>query len=283
MNHLQHVAVFSTDASGIIQVFNEGAQHLLGFEAAEIIGKHSPMLFHQEVEIEPYKQNIAVDKDPEIFDSSLLDAISHDQTRTWTYVHKDGHSMNVRLNISPIRNKTGEEQGMLVVATKVIPLLNELSELPNDEVFHRVVDREFRRCQRLEEPISLLKIDIDHYKIYLKEKGPQDTEHLLRQLASLLKDRIQRAADLLCYNGHDEFALILPHTEQNGAIKLAELLRLIIQKADIPHPKGNGVTISVGVTTMVPKRGDKKERLLTNADEALRLAKADGRNCTRMA
>lgn len=159
--------------------------------------------------------------------------------------------------------------------------LDGLTGIPNRRALDEALEREWRRGTRSLRPLSLLMIDIDHFKAYNDSCGHLLGDDCLRAFAQSLKVPLGRAADFVGRYGGEEFLAILPETDEAGAQIVAnEILEGIAQLA-IPHPAsplGPIVTASIGVATSVANREYEYTRLLQEADKALYQAKQEGRN-----
>lgn len=159
--------------------------------------------------------------------------------------------------------------------------LDGLTGIPNRRALDEALEREWRRGTRSLKPLSLLMIDIDHFKAYNDSCGHLLGDDCLRAFAQSLKIPLGRAADFVGRYGGEEFLAILPETDEAGAQIVAnEILEGVAQLA-IPHPAsplGTIVTASIGVATSVANREYEHTRLLQEADKALYQAKQEGRN-----
>ena len=148
-----------------------------------------------------------------------------------------------------------------------------LTGLTNHRAFQETLSLEWKRAKRLESPLSLLMIDVDNFKEYNDSFGHPAGDQILRKLSVLLT-RSARVTDCAARYGGEEFAIILPHTNLQGALEIAERLRYEIECEVWEHRK---VTISIGVASA--GRGiNSTGTLLAEADRALYLAKRSGRN-----
>ena len=133
-------------------------------------------------------------------------------------------------------------------------------------------------------PLSLIIFDVDFFKRYNDTYGHQAGDDCLKTIASVIQEDIKRASDLPARYGGEEFAVILPNTEISGALAIAESIRNHVRSLAIPHAKSHidgRVTISAGVSCMVPAMGTFPDMLITWADKALYKAKASGRNLVK--
>jgi diguanylate cyclase (GGDEF)-like protein len=156
-----------------------------------------------------------------------------------------------------------------------------LTGIANRRRFDEALDLEMRRCQRANQPISLLLLDIDHFKQYNDYFGHGMGDLCLTQVAASLSHNVARAADLVARYGGEEFAVILPQTDCEGARQIAERLRERILALNIPHSPSTGqaiVSISIGVACLVPDTATPPADLVNAADKQLYAAKHAGRN-----
>ncbi len=145
---------------------------------------------------------------------------------------------------------------------------------------------EWRRAQRHGKPLSFVMLDVDHFHDYNEAYGHPAGDECLRRIANQLDAGPWRAGDLLSRFGGEEFALLLPETGLEGAVKVAEDVRARIERLAIPHVGSrcaSVVTASLGVATLIPSSEVKPTALIGAADEALFAAKAAGRNRVEIA
>ncbi|WRH67506.1 MAG: diguanylate cyclase [Planktothrix sp. GU0601_MAG3] len=157
-----------------------------------------------------------------------------------------------------------------------------LTKLANRRQFDRVLEYEWNRCKREKIPLSLLLLDIDYFKQYNDNYGHLAGDFCLQQVAQVLQNAIQRNTDLVARYGGEEFAIILPNTDIDGSIHLAEKVRQAIEALQVEHIKSavsRYVTISIGVESLIPMEDLTPKTLIFNADQALYKAKQNGRNC----
>ncbi len=166
-------------------------------------------------------------------------------------------------------------------------LLDELSSndgltgIANRRRFDEVFAREWQRAVRMASPTSVILGDIDHFKQFNDHAGHQKGDECLREVARAMSAVIHRPTDLLARYGGEEFICLLPDTDHDGAMVIAERLREGIESLGIAHPESktaDHVTMSLGAATMVPAEGQAGEILIERADQRLYAAKAQGRN-----
>lgn len=155
-----------------------------------------------------------------------------------------------------------------------------LTGIANRRRFDDALAREWRRCARAGSPLSLLMIDVDHFKAYNDRCGHQQGDGCLRRVAQLLLDGVGRPGDLVARYGGEEFVCLLPEIGQPGARAVAARLIAALHRAEIPHPAsplGARLTISIGVATASELSGE-PAALIGLADHLLYAAKHAGRN-----
>ena len=156
-----------------------------------------------------------------------------------------------------------------------------LTGLANRRHFDEVKDTEFRRAQRLGQPLSVLLCDVDYFKRYNDAYGHAQGDDCLKLVAHTLKQTFARAGELPARIGGEEFAVLLPGSDAAHARSAAERLRQALVAQGIPHTGSQvapHVTLSVGVAQFDPATMDRFETLLHQADRALYRAKNLGRN-----
>jgi diguanylate cyclase (GGDEF)-like protein len=164
--------------------------------------------------------------------------------------------------------------------------IDGLTEIPNRREFDRMLEIEWLRAIRSGEPLSLLMLDIDNFKAYNDGYGHDAGDECIRQVALTIQASMRRGADFAARYGGEEFVCVLPDTDRDGALALADKIRRIIEALNIPHEYSNGdriVTVSTGVACFVASSRKSPVELLKAADGALFRAKEAGRNCIRAA
>jgi diguanylate cyclase (GGDEF)-like protein len=165
-----------------------------------------------------------------------------------------------------------------------ISYLDALTGVSNRRSFEEELTMEWRRATRTASRLSLLMIDIDGFKAYNDSLGHQAGDAGLRDVARIIDEGAKRAGDIVARYGGDEFAVLLPDTDVNGATALAERIRETIEARALPAPNAQGaITVSIGVATMTGSEDGEPSALVRAADGALYHAKRDGRNLVRVA
>ncbi|QOL27220.1 diguanylate cyclase [Thalassotalea sp. LPB0316] len=156
---------------------------------------------------------------------------------------------------------------------------DELTSLYNRRFYDQKILAEFRRSKRNLTPLSLLLIDIDHFKQVNDNFGHLGGDKSLIAVASLIKLTTQRSTDIACRYGGEEFCIILPETDEQGAMAIAEKLRKQVEEHPITLAENEiNLTISCGISTYRQESFATVETLFSCADKALYRAKNEGRN-----
>lgn len=159
--------------------------------------------------------------------------------------------------------------------------IDSLTGLANRRAFDERLSQEWSRCQRSSTCLSLILLDVDHFKSYNDHYGHGQGDACLTTVARALATSQMRAYDLVSRYGGEEFVVILPDADLTGAQQIAERLRQSVYDLAYPHaasPVDNRVTISLGVACTVPQTSATAAQLLRAADRFLYEAKRAGRN-----
>lgn len=163
---------------------------------------------------------------------------------------------------------------------KRLVFIDALTHAFNRRYFDERLAEEWGRAQRTGRPLGLILIDVDYFKQFNDVNGHQRGDDALRQVAQALKGTILRPGDVVCRYGGEEFACLLPDTDLDGALQVAQRMKLAVRDLAIGHPASavaEVLTISAGVAVRTPtSRGD-AAALLALADAQLYRAKAEGR------
>jgi len=156
-----------------------------------------------------------------------------------------------------------------------------LTGIANRRCFDDMLVKEWVRNGRQDAPISLLMIDIDHFKAYNDSLGHVVGDGCLCAVARAIQSAVHRPGDLVARYGGEEFAVILPSTDYEGACSVADNIHRTLCGCCITHPNSSAaecVTVSIGIATGIPTCQSTPEELLNAADAALYQAKQSGRN-----
>ena len=158
--------------------------------------------------------------------------------------------------------------------------IDALTGVANRRAFDLGLTREWARAMRAKRPLAVALLDIDHFKQFNDTYGHREGDLCLQLVARACSASVVRTSDLFARYGGEEFAIILPETDDRASRIAAERLRSAVESLAIPHALGEEriVTASVGIASMVPKRGASPFELIERADRGLYRAKGTGRN-----
>lgn len=160
--------------------------------------------------------------------------------------------------------------------------IDGLTGIPNRRSFDEYFAKEWQRAVREENHLALLLIDIDFFKKYNDGYGHQGGDDCLQKVASQLARPTRRSSDLTARYGGEEFVVVLPNTDLDGAMRIAEEMRLSVEKLALKHEFSDVakiVSISLGAASVIPNNHKNSADLIAEADRALYQAKESGRNC----
>ena len=218
---------------------------------------------------------------------------------------KDGNYVWIRDVVHVVRKENGEVDSLIgfmfdiserkKTEQELIKLQKELEELSfkdgltgvaNRRMFDSVIETEWLKARQNKQPLSLIIIDIDFFKEYNDFYGHLQGDDCLKQVAETLNNVKSRSRDFFGRFGGEEFIMLLPEADENAAWSIAERCRQALFKKQIPHEQSKVsqlLTISLGVSTMIPSQDDEHNELISRADKQLYQAKQKGRNCIQSA
>ncbi len=194
-----------------------------------------------------------------------------------------------------INRRKDREDDLLVLNERLAEMNRELERLTvtdsltglaNRRFFNEFLNREWLREQRHQQPISVLMIDIDHFKKFNDHYGHLEGDVCLQKVAWALQSGLCRASDVLARYGGEEFVAVLPNTDEHGAAELAAAFHAHVRELALPHgesPVSPIVTISIGIASVIPNQSLSPSQVVALADEALYRAKQSGRNQSALA
>ncbi len=292
-------SIIATDVNGLITLFSPGAENMLGYSAEEIIGKQTPMLFHDPAEIRAEAEALSTEQG--IVDNGGFDALIA-RTKTsampdaheWTYIRKNGTRLSVILSTTSLRNAAGEIDGYLGVATDItertraaaritrMAHYDQLTQLPNRRLFHDRMQVAIAQARREGSRLALMLIDLDKFKPVNDQHGHAVGDLLLTAVARRMQECL-RESDTLARIGGDEFVVILPVIRADeDALGVAEKIRLALNE---PFELSGGYRVSIACCigiAIYPDHGHTEKRLSKKADDAMYTAKELGRNRVRL-
>jgi diguanylate cyclase (GGDEF)-like protein/PAS domain S-box-containing protein len=218
-----------------------------------------------------------------------LDALTYG-TREVKIRHRDGNLRAMDLTMTPMHAADGLFVALLHDIThhkqsedalQRAALLDPLTKIANRRHFDAFLDKEWQRAIRSAQPLSLVVLDVDHFKLYNDTLGHAAGDLCLQKVAAALQSRALRTTDLAARYGGEEFVLLFAETSLAAATVLGESIRALVESLQLPHPRSPTspwLTASIGVATMTPTQFDRIEQFFVAADRMMYAAKEAGRN-----
>jgi len=268
--------IFTIDREGLILKFNKGSQHHFGFSQEEVVGKPFKDLFVNEAD------------NRKILDTVLRSGKSANEEVPMKT--KEGEIIHLNLSISEMKDEGGGIMGMVVTAKDItekkklemelvrknellerLAITDGLTGLYNARHFYEQVKRELSRLKRNPDRVlSLILLDIDHFKDFNDTEGHQMGDHVLRSLGRVIEVCIRKDVDTGYRYGGDEFVILLPDTDQHQARVVAERTQ-----KQFGAFKFGKTSLSIGIAQ--GKAGEDEIALVKRADEAMYRSKKSGR------
>lgn len=201
--------------------------------------------------------------------------IMRDRRKAIKELARERASLEERVDERTYELKEANEQ--LAAMTRI----DSLTGLANRRHFDEVLKVEFRRLKRSGAALSLILLDVDHFKNYNDAHGHLAGDDCLRRVGALISGMVNRSTDLAARYGGEEFAIVLPETDAEGGFVLAERIRRELANLNIPHAASavaDCVTASLGVATVAAAEALDAKDLVALADKQLYRAKSGGRN-----
>ena len=260
-----------------------------GKAAIEVAEKHKPDLILLDIlmpgmdgyeAISVLKTNPKTKNIPVIFTTGLrneedeIKGLSHDVA---DYITKPFNQQIVKLRVKNQIKIVNQMQ-----AIERLSRIDQLSNVPNRRYFVERMEADWGSAIRKFQPLSILMLDIDHFKKYNDNYGHSQGDNAIRAAAKVISGSLNRPADFVARYGGEEFVVLLPDTDQNGAAQIAERIRANIENCEIPKHESTEeptkITVSIGTNTLVPKINDSLDLFISKADDALYKSKENGRN-----
>jgi diguanylate cyclase (GGDEF)-like protein/hemerythrin-like metal-binding protein len=289
-----HQSVVVADSRGSITLFSQGAEAMLGYSADEMIGKQTPMLFHDPDEVRQRAEELTDELCiPVVVDTYTLiaKAMATGQVdeREWTYIRKDGTRLTVLTSITVFLDDLGNVMCCCVAtditersraAAEISRLANydSLTQLPNRRLFHDRLHMAIIQARRKVAKFGLLMIDLDRFKPVNDQHGHSIGDLLLGAVAVRMQ-KCLRESDTLARVGGDEFVVILPMIgDARDAARVAKKIRrALCSPFTLLHDITVNIDCSIGIA-VYPDHGEEGDTLLNKADAAMYIAKSMGRS-----
>lgn len=270
------------EADGRIQSTNPACDHYLGYPQNGLAGASIATLLAPPVAqeyLEYFKRH-----------AEHPHGAHHHGTREVAIRHRDGSSVCMDLTLTPMFLRQPLYIGLLhdishhkrsEDALQREVYLDPLTNIANRRHFDQFLEKEWQRAMRSGAPLSLVVLDVDHFKLYNDSQGHPAGDLCLQQVAQAIASHAARQTDLAARYGGEEFALLFAETDADAALTLAEAVRAHIEALRLPHPRSPTspwITVSIGVATIMPQQPDHKDALFVAADRAMYVAKDGGRN-----
>ncbi len=299
---------FEQAAVGIAHVAIDGTFLRVNQRYCEITGYSEPELGDARFQDITHPEDLAADW-------GRAQALLRGEINTYSlekrYIRKDETQVWVNLTVSLARNEIAEPEYFIAVVQDIgarkkieaerdelihtleeqvrrrtedlerLSMTDALTGIANRRCFDKVMAAEWARAQRSQQPLSLLVVDVDHFKSLNDHRGHAYGDRSMVAIAYALRQLSVRSSDLVARYGGDEFIFLLPETDRAGAGRLARKVKSAIRALAISNPgapRSGSLTVSQGTATLIPKPGRTAQDLLDEADRAMYTAKRCGRN-----
>lgn len=287
----ENIIISQTDMDGLITYASNAFSRISGYSTEELIGKNHNIIRHPDMPDAVFT---------ELWSTILGGGTWHGEIKNRK---KNGDYYWVNSDVSPLLDRYGTTYGYMAVRQditaqkelEIVSVTDRLTGLYNRQKIDRVLEEERSRYSRYGEKYSIIILDIDHFKSINDTYGHLEGDRILKNIAAIVQTQI-RQTDIAGRWGGEEFLVLCPHTETEGALARAEGLRRSIENADfgIERPvtasfgvaqvparpreeEGMGADLTTDAET-APSHHEITEKLLRSADAALYQAKEGGRN-----
>ena len=282
-----------TDLSGERRYVSPAVIAILGWEPQELVGQTHLQIVHPD-DVDALEALMKTCREGEHADTLIYRCARKDGSYVWMEasmrLYHDETSWEPIGFVNVVRDvtarKTAEEElNRAFRLVENLAMQDGLTGIANRRRFEEKMDEEWRRAMRDRSLLSVLMIDVDHFKLYNDLYGHVVGDSCLRQIAMATQRVIHRSSDLFARYGGEEFVVVLPNTDSNGALLVAEQIRRAVESLGLPHSGNpNGlVTVSIGCATQTLAHDSVPTAPVDAADQALYQAKSAGRNRVEMA
>jgi diguanylate cyclase (GGDEF)-like protein len=270
-----HTGRSATDTRGqdFFTVFPDLRNHRVGVALKQALSHNLPALLSQSLHRSPFPL-FADPAQPGQRLSQAVTIVPLGEHERYALIQIVDVSMAVR------RESLLREQAHVLLSQS---LSDGLTGVGNRRYFDVCIDKEWRASKRNSKQLSLLLIDVDHFKRYNDRYGHQQGDLCLQQVAAAMRNALPRSTDLLFRYGGEEFCALLPEMRSADAVEVAEKLRASVQSLALPHANAPAgiVSVSIGVASHNRRNHTDYGHLIQAADDALYEAKHAGRNIVR--
>ncbi|QGQ98539.1 diguanylate cyclase [Paenibacillus psychroresistens] len=281
-------AILITDIEGKIIYANGAFLKQTGYELTELYGQ-TPRILKSGKQDNQYYHDLW---------ETLLE-IGQWQGELWNR-DKNGRLFFEQISISAVKGEQGDVAYYVAISTDIttyklerekleevnsvlqqLSSIDGLTSIANRRYFDENLEREWRRAIRKKTELSLIMIDIDYFKSFNDTYGHLSGDECIKTVAQVLNSSVNRPGDLAARFGGEEFIVLLPDTELEGAMKVARSIRATVEALQIVHAGSlinDYVTVSLGVATISPGVEQTAKELVYAADQVLYEAKQNGRN-----
>lgn len=286
--------IYVKDYEGRYKLVNKKWEEVTGFKREEIIGKKDVELFKNGLGEEFHTTDLLVMNSGNV------------EEREEELINESGRRYFLSIKF-PIKNGDNNIIGVCGLSTDITErkrheveikemaeqleiernyaqaeaITDGLTGLYNRRYFDNILRKEFYRLKRTGEPLSLIMIDIDYFKNYNDTYGHLEGDNCLKLVSTSIRKKVTRTTDIVARYGGEEFVVVLPMTNETGALKIAENIRQEVENLNLPNSSSkisDVLTISLGVTTALRMIAESPNQIIHLADDALYKAKENGRN-----
>jgi diguanylate cyclase (GGDEF)-like protein/PAS domain S-box-containing protein len=299
VNLMEHLVVptFVLDTQSRVMIWNRACERLTGIAAADMLGTSGHWRAFYNVERPCLADLIAQGRTAEVDEfypehGSVSEPRYGLYAENWCVMPQHGTRLYLAIDAGPIYDRSGKLiavvetlrdmtlQKLAQSALQELANHDGLTGIANRRSFDDTLKREWRRTMRDVQPLSLLMVDVDHFKNYNDTHGHIAGDECLKRVALAMSDQMHRASDVVARYGGEEFGVILPNSSLEGATIVAERLRKTVEELALPFAGSEfgHVTVSVGAASVIPSPLIDSWQLISAADNALYEAKGAGRN-----
>lgn len=292
------LSIIYADRSGTVGLFNRGAENILGYSAAQVVGRRSLLEFHAPEELAAMERESGQSGVDGLIALARRGSMSRIE---WSYVHASGRRIPINLSISAVRDQDEHVTGIVCSAMDItdikatesalrasearyreMSITDNLTQLYNARHFYAQLQDECERTRRYQRPLCVLVMDVDNFKSYNDTYGHLEGDRVLTRVGEIIRGCLRRTDSAYRYGG-EEFVVLLPETALDSAAIVAERIRsrfaLVVFE---PRP---GVfdrrTLSIGAAQL--RADEQPTDLVRRADACAYQAKARGKNCVVLA